>query len=92
MRIDLYTKIILTLIVLLLALIALKPIFQPQLAIAQGSLDGVQFCAIEGGLYAADTRTGDIWVYVTGPADPLNGQVVDHYRLAQLGRPLIRIK
>ena len=65
MRIDLYTKTILTLIVLLLAMIALKPIFQPQPAIAQGSLDGVQFCAIEGGLYAADMRTGDIWVYVT---------------------------
>ncbi len=92
MRIDLGTKIILTLIVLLLAVIALKPIFQPQPATAQGGLDGVQFCAIEGGLYVADTRTVDIWVYVTHPASPLNGQVVSHYKVAQLGTPLIRIK
>jgi hypothetical protein len=92
MRIDLYTKTILTLIVLLLAVIALKPIFQPQPALGQGSLNGVQFCAIEGGLYAADMRTGDIWVYVTHPASPLNGQVVSHYKLAQLGTPLIKIK
>jgi hypothetical protein len=92
MRIDLYTKVILTLIVLLLAVIALKPIFQPQPALAQGRFNGVQFCAIEGGLYAADMRTGDIWVYVTHPASTLNGQVVGHYKLAQLGTPFVIIK
>jgi len=36
MRIDLYTKIILTLVALLLAVIVLKPILQPQAAMADG--------------------------------------------------------
>jgi len=88
MRIDLYTKIVLTLIVLMLAVIALKPIFQPQPAIAQGSLNGVQFSATANGFYALDTRTGDIWIYVTNIASPLNGQLVGHYKLNQLGAPL----
>ena len=43
MRIDLYTKTILTIIALLLAVFTLKPIFQPQAAMAQGGYAGIQF-------------------------------------------------
>jgi hypothetical protein len=41
MRIDLYTKIILTLIALLLAVFALKPILQPTAVMAQGNFAGI---------------------------------------------------
>lgn len=50
MRIDVYTKTILTLIALLLAVIALKPILQPQAAMAEGSFPGLQFS------YSGDTH------------------------------------
>ena len=43
MRIDLYTKTILTLIALLLAVFTLRPILQPQAAMAQGADAGIQF-------------------------------------------------
>jgi hypothetical protein len=43
MRIDLYTKTILTFIAVLLAVIALEPIVQPTPALAQANMSGVQF-------------------------------------------------
>jgi hypothetical protein len=84
MRTDLYTRMILTVIALLLAAIALKPILQPKPAMAQGNLNGVQFSACTDELYAVDTRTGDIWAYKID-----NGNVFDHAKIAQLGKPLV---
>jgi hypothetical protein len=43
MRVDHYTKTILTIIALLLAVIALHPIINPQPVMAQGSGGSVQF-------------------------------------------------
>ena len=43
MRIDIYMKTILTLIALLLATIAFKPIFQSQALMAAGIFDQIQF-------------------------------------------------
>src|ERR1035441_9094287 len=63
MRFDLYTKTILTLIALLLAAIAFKPIVQPQPVAAQGAFTGAQFSASATNLWAVDTKTGDVWVY-----------------------------
>jgi hypothetical protein len=63
MRIDLYTKTILTLIALLLGVVALKPIIQPQPVSAQASLAGVQFSGSVGGFWLFDTKTGDVWAY-----------------------------
>jgi hypothetical protein len=83
MRIDLYTKTILTVIALLLAVIALEPIIQPMPAIAQGSFSGVQFSGSMTNLWAIDTKTGDVWVY-----DLQSKQVETHAKLAQLGKPL----
>ena len=84
MRIDLYTKTILTVIALLLAVIALKPVLQPQPVMAQGNLSGVQF-AIGGdhGYWFFDTKTGDIWEY------KVNTLPVVHDQLTQLGKPLL---
>jgi hypothetical protein len=87
MRIDLFTKVVLTVIALLLAVIALRPIVQPQAVMAQGSLNGVQFSGAGGDLYAIDTRTGDIWVYDTENGN-LEGSLTKHLKITQLGKPL----
>jgi hypothetical protein len=65
MRIDLYTKTILTLIVLLLAFVALRPLFDPSTASAQPQWSGVQLMMANGALIAVDNRTGDVWAYVS---------------------------
>jgi hypothetical protein len=62
-RIDRYTKTILTVIALLLAAIALKPVVQPIPASAQASLNGVQFIPASNSFDAFDTRNGDVWFY-----------------------------
>ena len=81
MRIDLYTKTILTVIALLLAVNALKPILQPQPAMAQGNLNGVQFATDQGKRVFFDSRTGDIWIYG-------GDQFMEHLKVAKLGSPL----
>jgi hypothetical protein len=83
MRIDLYTKTILTLIVLLLGVIAFKPVIQPKSVAAEGSLNGVQLSGFGSNLWAVDTRSGDIWVYDIKP-----GTVSLHRKIVQLGKPL----
>ena len=85
MRIDLYTKAILTIIALLLAVIALKPLFQPQPAMAQGNFSSVQFSSSPGGLKFFDTRTGEIWLYQEN-----GGQMYQHFKITQLGKPVQR--
>jgi len=80
MRIDLYTKTILTIIALLLAVIVLKPIFQPQPAMADGKYVGVQFSYSGGNHAFFDTRSGDVWEYGD------NGQFRQHYKVHELGK------
>jgi hypothetical protein len=82
MRIDLYTKTILTLIALLLAVIALKPIIQSTPALAQTSMSGLQFTTYGGNDYFFDQKTGDIWMY-------RNGHVTSHSKLTKLGAPWV---
>jgi len=80
MRIDLYTKTILTLIALLLAVFVLKPILQPQAAMAEGSFAGIQF-SFSGGNHAFfDTRSGDVWEYGD------HGNFHQHYKIRELGK------
>ncbi len=86
MRIDLYTKTILTLIAILLAISAIRPLIQPaQNAHAQSSFSNVQFTSFSGGFAAFDTGTGDIWLYSYGPI-----QRVHRYKISQLGKKLER--
>jgi hypothetical protein len=80
MRIDLYTKMILTLIALLLAVIALHPIFQPQSAMAQGNYNGIQFSYSGGNHAFFDTRSGDVWEYGD------NGHFRQHYKVHEFGK------
>ena len=80
MRIDLYTKTILTLIALLLAAIVFKPLLQPQAALAAGNFDHIQF-SYSGGEHAFfDTRSGDVWEYGD------NGHFKQHYKVTELGK------
>jgi len=51
MRFDFYTKTILTIVALLLAVNVLKPILQPQAAMADGPYSNVQF-SYSGGSHA----------------------------------------
>jgi len=80
MRIDRYTKTILTIIALLLAVIVLKPLFQPQPAMADGKYVGVQFSYSGGNHAFFDSRSGDVWEYGD------NGQFRQHYKVHEFGK------
>ena len=80
MRTDLYMKTILTIIAMLLAVIALKPLLQPQPALADGHYDGVQFSYSGGNHAFFDTRSGDVWEYGE------NGNFRAHYRVNEFGK------
>jgi hypothetical protein len=80
MRIDRYTKTILTIIALLLAVIVLKPLFQPQPAMAEGKYAGVQFSYSGGNHAFFDTRTGDVWEYGE------DGHYRQHHKIHEFGK------
>jgi len=81
MRIDLYTKMILTLVALLLAVSVLKPILQPQqAAMADGRFSSIQFSYSGGNHAFFDTRSGDVWEYGD------NGHFKQHYKVHELGK------
>lgn len=80
MRIDRYTKTILTIIALLLAVMVLKPILQPQAAAADGRYSGVQFSYSGGNHAFFDARSGDVWEYED------NGRFKQHYKVHEFGK------
>ena len=83
MRLDLYTKTVLTIIALALVLIASSQYVHPAMAVeAQGSLAGIQF----SGSSFFDTRTGDVWIY-----DGESGRVLRHFRIGKLGEPALAV-
>lgn len=65
MRLDVYTKVVLTVIALALLLIACKPLAQPVGVAAEGPFAGVQFSPDTGnvGFWLFDAKTGDVWHY-----------------------------
>jgi len=80
MRFPLYTKTILTLIALLLAVIALKPLFQPQAVMAQGAYGGIQFSYSGGNHAFFNANTGDVWEYGD------HGNFRNHYKISEFGK------
>jgi hypothetical protein len=80
MRVDFYTKTVLTLIALLLAVISLKPLFQPQSAKADGGFGSVQFSYSGGNHAFFDTRSGDVYEYGD------HGNFKSHYKVHELGK------
>jgi hypothetical protein len=85
MRIDSFTKAALAAMVVLLALIALRPYLAPDVAHAQGPFTGMQFAATPVGYSFFDPRTGELWEYSgTG--------LVKKYRISKPGEPLVKEK
>jgi hypothetical protein len=88
MKTDRYTKAVLTVIALLLAVIACSQFVNPHMtAEAQGSFAGVQ---IGPNLSFFDTRTGEVWIYgqypgVAGKQAPVESKL----RITKLGQPLL---
>src|SRR5579863_9260399 len=66
MRIDLYTKAVLTIIAIALAVIASNQFISPGGASAQGTFAGLQFSSAGGYSYFFDSRTGEVWSYSIG--------------------------
>jgi hypothetical protein len=88
MRIDLYTKTILTVIALLLAVVALEPMIHPTVtAQAQSPSANIQFMG-GSALVAMDKTTGKVWVYSVG----VGGGAKGHYlgQFVGLGKDLVQ--
>ena len=68
MRIDLYTKAVLTVIALLLAAVAIRPMFQPQPTFAQSGTSYAYLVPqagdanMNGGKHFIDMRNGNLWM------------------------------
>jgi hypothetical protein len=89
MRIDTCTKTILAVIALLLAVIVLRPLANPQnVAHAQQGIFGpVQLTGGGGDLWVIDKNTGQIWVYA---ADSEGTVVRCLGKMVEVGKPLVR--
>ena len=89
MKPDIYTKAVLTVIAIMLAVIASNQyINPPATAHAQaGPFAGVQFFGGDGGgVTAVDTRTGEVWSYFS------DGPIRSHMRITRLGQPAAPLK
>ena len=80
MRVDYYTKTILTIIALLLAVFTLKPLLQPQAARADGTYAGIQFSYSGGNHAFFNATTGDVYEYGD------HGNFKSHYKVHELGK------
>jgi hypothetical protein len=85
MRIDWYTKGVLTVIALLLAVIAVDNMSARMRLKLRGRLPGSQFSGAPDSFF--DTRTGEIWSYDSGGVGP-----AFKLRLTKLGAPLVKEK
>jgi hypothetical protein len=83
MKTDRYIKTVLTVIAIMLALIAARPLISPDTISAQTSFAGVQF-ATQGATFTFfDSRTGEVWRYNTENGAPMN-----RWQITKLGAPL----
>ena len=87
MRIDLYTKSVLTIIAVFLAVIMIERLGRPQPVSAQSTFGAVQIAPYDNtDLIFFDPSTGDVWAYSKWGNPPNGG--IEHYKLTQLGKPL----
>ncbi len=86
MKVDLYLKVVLTVIALALALNLLKPVLDPTDVEARGDgkFEGVQMGIAMGAVSFFDTNTGEIWVYNRG----FKNSAVK-VSISQLGEPIV---
>jgi len=92
MRIDLYTKIILTALTVTLAVIAVTPFVAPAQVRAQSNTtppSGAQFVVADGLWYVYDPQHPAVWIYKQPPlgSDAIRGNAY-HFRLSELKPPL----
>ena len=87
MKIDLYTRIVLTLVCLFLGIIALKPFLLPDPGFAayDDKFGNMQFAVNMQGAYFFDNRTGEVWNYIR---DGANIVVQKLGTVAKMGDPL----
>ena len=87
MKMDLYTRIILTFICLFLGMVAFKPFLDPDPGFAayDDKFGNMQFAVNMQGAYFFDTRTGEIWNYIR---DGSNIVVQKLGTVAKMGEPL----
>ncbi|HLJ30725.1 MAG TPA: hypothetical protein VKY85_28735 [Candidatus Angelobacter sp.] len=88
MRTDTYTKIVLTIIAVMLTLIACNTVVNPEkTASAEGPFAGVSFTMSSGIWTFFNSKTGEVWVY----KDHSPGRVYldAKYKLVKLGDPLV---
>jgi hypothetical protein len=83
MRIDLYTKTILTITAVLLAVVVSQSLLRPNAVSAQSALAGVQFTSRPAGFLAIDTKAGEVWLY-----DIESKRTERLGKLTQLGKPI----
>ena len=89
MRIDWYTKGVLTVIAALMGVISIRPYVSPDaVAHAQGSFAGVQYSGPNIFSFF-DTKTGEIWSYTYNKD---GASVIQKYRLPGLGAPMVKEK
>jgi hypothetical protein len=87
MRIDWYTKGVLTVIAVLLAVIAFKQYVSPDAVVqAQGAFAGVQYTGSPAWDSFFDVRTGEVYGYFEGKV------LQRHYRLTTLGASPVTVK
>jgi len=92
MKPDLYTKIVLSVIAVMLVVIGCKPTINPQTAVkAEGQFAGVQLSATPALLIFFDSRTGEIHEYnQPSPDSSVGGKLYSKGRLTKLGEPLAK--
>jgi hypothetical protein len=89
MRVDGYTKVVLTVIAMMLVFMACKPALQPSGVAAEGPLAGVQFFGFGTAIWGIDTRTGDVWAYAFN-VDTGAAKAPEYAgKITQLGKPMV---
>jgi hypothetical protein len=91
MRTDTYTKVMLTIIALMLTLIACKTVVSPdKSASAEGPAAGLQLLTKPGALVFFDNRTSEVWFYYDDFSSTEGGKLEGTWKLTKLGEPLVR--
>ena len=92
MKPDLYTKAVLTVVAIMLAVIVFR-LPNGEVTVKAQAPTGLQFSYTPEGPAFFDPATGDIWRYTdTQRANDNGGELIRHYRLIQPGQPLTFVR
>jgi hypothetical protein len=86
MKLDLYTKSLLTVIAVLLAVIAWKVSVHPEIDVqAAGQFSGVQYASTVGTVSFFNPNTGEVFIYSADPGSPKGGTLLAAWKFIRLG-------